>query len=429
MKPIIFFVLAVAYHSALAQFGARLECFTLHAPEVILSDVKKLAVMPFEGKESLGVKLSDYLTEQLLDDKRGLSEISTTFFGTPQQGKAYFKGARTNVYTLLERAQIDRIIQEQKLAASGMLDDNQAVELGKLLGVDAMVFGRVTYTSQDQSRTYDVKDSKGNVTKMYSSERRVQVEAQMRVVSVKTGKILAVTSESEGRRDYKTAANEFPEVASAFTLADQCLRPIAYRLTNYISPYFSFESFEIEKIKEKQFRDKAKQARDLANIGQIEQAFAIYKAILEQDPYNAYAAYNVGILYEAAGDYAKAAEMYGIASQIVPNDRTFTNAKIRCSRSAEVVQQLKSFGIEIIPLNLEATSQEVPPAAALNTIRTKGSKTDRWEVYSDKSKSSTVVVKVPGDTEFEIVEAEGEWVKVKLLGGKQGYLPRESIAK
>jgi hypothetical protein len=32
---------------------------------------------------------------------------------------------------------------------------------------------------------------------------------------------------------------------------------------------------------------------------------------------------------------------------------------------------------------------------------------------------------VPGNTRFEIIEDAGEWYKIKLLRGKEGYLRKE----
>jgi len=45
-------------------------------------------------------------------------------------------------YDLVERAQVSRVLQEKKL--SGQLDPKTAAAVGKLLGVDALVLGRIT---------------------------------------------------------------------------------------------------------------------------------------------------------------------------------------------------------------------------------------------------------------------------------------------
>ena len=47
----------------------------------------------------------------------------------------------TGRFRVVERAQISRAIDEQKLQMSGMIDDQRAVQIGKLLGADLIVVG------------------------------------------------------------------------------------------------------------------------------------------------------------------------------------------------------------------------------------------------------------------------------------------------
>ena len=44
-------------------------------------------------------------------------------------------------YDVVERTEIERLIKEQKLGASGFVDPNQAVAIGKLAGADSIVIG------------------------------------------------------------------------------------------------------------------------------------------------------------------------------------------------------------------------------------------------------------------------------------------------
>ena len=45
---------------------------------------------------------------------------------------------------ILERSAIDKVIEEQKMQVSGVVDESTAVELGKLVGADAVLLGDVT---------------------------------------------------------------------------------------------------------------------------------------------------------------------------------------------------------------------------------------------------------------------------------------------
>ena len=66
----------------------------------------------------------------------------------------------TQEYRVVERAQINRAISEQTLQKSGLIDDKNAVQIGKMIGADLIVIGSVvkigaSYTIN--SRMIDVK--------------------------------------------------------------------------------------------------------------------------------------------------------------------------------------------------------------------------------------------------------------------------------
>src|SRR5208282_4496675 len=50
----------------------------------------------------------------------------------------------TGKIRLIERERLDKVLAEQKLSNSGLVDDTTAVNLGKILGVRYMVTGKVT---------------------------------------------------------------------------------------------------------------------------------------------------------------------------------------------------------------------------------------------------------------------------------------------
>jgi len=50
----------------------------------------------------------------------------------------------TGKYTIVERSMIERVMQEQKFSTSGAVDDSQASEIGKLLGVNKIVLSVIT---------------------------------------------------------------------------------------------------------------------------------------------------------------------------------------------------------------------------------------------------------------------------------------------
>jgi len=66
-------------------------------------------------------------------------------------------------------------------------------------------------------------------------------------------------------------------------------------------------------------------------------------------------------------------------------------------------------------------------SASAKAVKTRGGKSDRYDVLSGPDKGASVVSKVPGDTEFEMLGDNGDFVKIKLMGGKEGYILKDNV--
>jgi hypothetical protein len=78
--------------------------------------------------------------------------------GQPGTGVAVGQGLEPYLlkagYDLVERGQVDQLLQEQSFSRSENVDPKTAGRLGKLLGVQALILGRVTSAAQATSSTY-----------------------------------------------------------------------------------------------------------------------------------------------------------------------------------------------------------------------------------------------------------------------------------
>lgn len=84
------------------------------------------------------------------------------------------------IFRVIERQQLEKVLAEQKLQMSGVIDNNSAVEIGKMLGADGIMVGSVT----EYGRT------------IYPKAR---LTVNVRVIEVKTGLIKWAT-EIKGRK-------------------------------------------------------------------------------------------------------------------------------------------------------------------------------------------------------------------------------------
>ena len=102
---------------------------------------------------------------------------------------------REGTYSVIERKQLDRVLGEQNFQQSGRADASTAAQLGRILGVDAIIIGSITQFGRD-----DKKLGVGGGVRVggvglggigrRSSKAVVGIDA--RIVDIKTAEILGV---------------------------------------------------------------------------------------------------------------------------------------------------------------------------------------------------------------------------------------------
>jgi TolB-like protein len=83
---------------------------------------------------------------------------------------------QNNMFTLIERTQMDKLLEEQALGLTGAIDDETAVEVGNLIGVNAIVVGSISRL-----------------------DKRLELDA--RVIDVNNGEVLTAASSSADSED------------------------------------------------------------------------------------------------------------------------------------------------------------------------------------------------------------------------------------
>lgn len=109
---------------------------------------------------------------------------------------------KDGTFSVIERSRLDAVLAEQNLGQSGRLDANTAAQVGRILGVDAVIIGSVTQFD------VSVRRSGGGAPLLTpfgsfplsvgaeSVDADANVQLNVRLVSTSTGEILAVV---EGR--------------------------------------------------------------------------------------------------------------------------------------------------------------------------------------------------------------------------------------
>jgi tetratricopeptide (TPR) repeat protein len=308
--------------------------------EYNVSDLKRLAVVNFTGSGNIGDIVADKFTNQLW---------------------------ATNYFSVLERKELQKILEEHALQMSGVVNDSTIVEFGRILGVDALIVGSVSaYQVEDKKGKEKVKekvwkgeyekDEKGKIIyektafgkekkKKYREElvdkefinREAAVGISFRLVSVQTAEIRASGSQTESfsQKYYPQSDNIPAKEALLSDLSDKVIK----KFIPTISPYKVTVSRTFEKGNE-----AVNAGIGMAQNNLWDKATFVWEKEAEQDPRNSAAFYNLGIAYEVSGDLDRAEQAFDSALKIKSKDmymKALAQIRQRKIEQEKLKQQLR----------------------------------------------------------------------------------------
>ena len=443
-----------------------LKCFILTPPDQIMEGVRQVAVADFvvtsrheaeskpagkknidkilgtiekvagSGKEDgpqpfadAGKKLADLLITEMVESERGVKSVGSGFLGLKRkEGKSFKEGARTNVFVVVERQRMDQLLEEMKLGQTGLVDESQAAQVGKFLGVDAIITGQLNAAVKDswdtEIRTTTKGSGKNKVEEkkeVWCNKRVATVTAIIRIVNVETGQLIG-TKEASNKQEAKNCdGDNSKELPPADQTIDLCLQAVAKELIDYYMPRFEQKKFEFAKIEGKEYKQQAEAAKRSIDEYDLHNAYINYSAILEEDPYNHALLFNLGMLHEVVGNYPQALEKYKTAASLVSKEDKYRKALQRVEKQERYWELLKGLGLELKEYDFTVT-EEQSLAAKTPKIRINGSGSDRIALYENPDSASDIMVRVPGGIELEVTSVKGNWIQVKLLDGRLAFV-------
>lgn len=414
-------IIALSFQS----YSQNVECFILKAPEKPFYSIKKIGVLEFDcsNDRRMNKVITNFLVTDLLDQYRGIYDKESSYWGLKKgkAGQTFVKGVKTDFYSIIEREQLEKVLREQRLSLSGAIDENSAAEVGRILGLDVIIMGNVSYNSVDEkgSSLLGLASSSGS----NCLTRRVTATGTLKMVSVETAQIVGTKSAESQLKIYK-CDDQRSAIPRAEVMAETCMKDIARQFVDYFAPGYQFIKYEFEKIKNKELKSKGKEALGYVEKGDLDHAFPLIYAMFEADSYNPKAAYNLGVLYEMVGSYPDAFEYYNIAYELDYNNDIYAQSTIRAKAGIGLNEYLEDIGRPVE----EYTFTGGGAANVLaDRVEIKGNSADRIPVYDLPDKGSKVVAKIPGGLEFKVIEKSGQYYKIQLRGTKTGFVHKSDV--
>jgi TolB-like protein len=158
--------------------------------------IKRLAIIPFENKSgknqygSINETITDKIISELSNDPSAMEFIE-----------------------IITRDQLQQVMQEQNLGQSGVINENTAMQVGKVLGVSEIIVGQITQiassdpivTSKQYKNERTIYSKTGNyviqaLITEYKKEASASLSCSFKIIDIKTAKLIKSDSSKEDYR-------------------------------------------------------------------------------------------------------------------------------------------------------------------------------------------------------------------------------------
>lgn len=306
---------AAAFFFLLAGCSQKTAIQFTKPAEIDVGGIKRIAIMDFRGPENSGANAASVFASKLFE---------------------------TGFYTIVERAELQKILEEHALSLSGVVDPETAVQAGNVLGVQGVVVGDVlAYRCEDRrgrekekrqvwTGEYE-KDKDGNYVyeksifgkkvrkKVYRDEwvdvevltREANVGLSFRLIDVQSGQVIATREASHSyNKKVKTEQESLPPKDNILTeLGLRCINDFVRVLAPHpetVMAEFAGGGSEVDK------------GVEFAKNGLWDKAQTIWQGVVEEEPQNHAAWYDLGLALEAQGLYSDAQDAYDRAVNLKP---------------------------------------------------------------------------------------------------------------
>lgn len=350
----------------LISCATKIPVQVLKPAEMNIGPVKKVAILDFDFRGHWDLYELDKTLLGLLfkEEEVPPPDPLEAYPGKNVAAQFSAKLVENGHFTVIEREQLSKVLDENKLSLSALMDAGQAVEVGKLLGVDALIIGSGNYSVSDVGEQANKKTKEGKIIPNYRITRKVHTQLTYKIVNVATGLIVGSKTNSvsnyekpkgEGLFTLTSAADRPPQYISdgkdekaAFKglpdwnpLVSHLVDKMLEQSVQQIAPYYVEEQREIKGGK----TPAMKIALDYAKRDLWDDAKSTWEEVLTDKSADGMkdevpAKFNLGIYYEINGDLAKA-EDYFQQCYKKSGETDYLDARARIQARIKELEKLK----------------------------------------------------------------------------------------
>ncbi len=250
----------------------------------------------------------------------------------------------SKIFNVIDRQNLNKILEEQKLGQSGIIDEQTAVELGNIMGSSVMVFGRIQIDKYEEKVSKDKpwRDKNGTEHQMNHRDGTYNYIVNLKLIDIETSKILA-TKTFDGTNSTRKSADNKP--APEIDKSGMYLKAMNSVVSNFIkmvAPYSVTVKASFEKDSD---LPELEYAMILFKVGEWDEGIKILKEATQKQglkpEVRAKAFYNYGTILIYRGQADLAIDMLKETMKLMPTKKKYQNALVLAKMEKEQIERLQ----------------------------------------------------------------------------------------
>ncbi|MCK4875814.1 MAG: hypothetical protein KAS26_08205, partial [Sulfurimonas sp.] len=231
-------------------------------------------------------------------------------------------------FTIVSRKDFNEVLNEQRIQSSGLIDVSTAVEVGNLIGAEAIISGSVgrvtandTYYKKKRIKCLDLKCKNFSTYYVRCKKRIVGLSAEIRMVDVTKGDILHASTMNQTSK-LTHCKDDSRAMPSTETVAQRLANEMAFGFTYKLTPRYRYFQVVLLDEPDIDYNDAEEKLLEVS-IEYIKQSRYLKAErflidLIDSTNQKSYVPfYNLGVIKEAQADYKEAQKYYKLADDLV----------------------------------------------------------------------------------------------------------------